>query len=387
MIRFLYKRKLQLQIMTRKELNSFISEIIKTNKAWKDKLLVVGDFNAKVGKEKKEGILGPFGLEDRNNSGSLLLESFSKRTIFSPQTLGLNKKNQLAKHGHPLAIDTDIKSTLFCVTKGTCLIYRTLKYDMESTVGSDHKPVIITDEDGKLLQDDADILNRWTECIGEDLFNDERPEKPSIDVSDNLVEITTSEARNKSPGEDEIPAELLQALGTSGKMEISTLINDIEYLLQEAISEKSGILINGVNINNIRYADDTVILAESEEQLQAMLDRIVDKCKEYGMESNAKRTKTMHIGRDSKALTITVGKLCSSRYAGLISRGSSGPLLELSLEGKTEGKRGQGRPRRNWMDDVKEWSGSTSYGDTKRKAENREEWRDIVANLRTEDGS
>ncbi|GFR76317.1 endonuclease-reverse transcriptase [Elysia marginata] len=70
--------------------------------------------------------------------------------------------------------------------------------------------------------------------------------------------------------------------------------------------KKSGILINSVNINNIRYADDTVILAESEEQLQAMLDRIVDKCKEYGMEINAKKTKTMHIGRDTKTLTITV---------------------------------------------------------------------------------
>ncbi|GFS26875.1 endonuclease-reverse transcriptase HmRTE-e01 [Elysia marginata] len=83
----------------------------------------------------------------------------------------------------------------------------------------------IKDKDGKLLQDDVDILNRWTEYIGEDLLNDLRPEKPSIDVSDNLVEITTSEvvkaisdlARNKSPGEDGIPAELLQALGTSGK--------------------------------------------------------------------------------------------------------------------------------------------------------------------------
>ncbi|GFR90474.1 UPF0469 protein KIAA0907 [Elysia marginata] len=80
-----------------------------------------------------------------------------------------------------------------------------------------------------------------------------------------------------------------------------------EYILQEAISQKSGILINGVNINNIRYADDTVILAESEEQLQAMLDRIVDKCKEYGMDISAKKTKTMHIGRDTKTLTITVG--------------------------------------------------------------------------------
>ncbi|GFR62517.1 RNA-directed DNA polymerase from mobile element jockey-like, partial [Elysia marginata] len=38
-----------------------------------------------------------------------------------------------------------------------------------------------------------------------------------------------------------------------------------------------------------------------------MLDRIVDKCKEYGMEINAKKIKTMHIGRDTKTLTITVG--------------------------------------------------------------------------------
>ncbi|GFS25833.1 2-aminoethylphosphonate--pyruvate transaminase [Elysia marginata] len=75
------------------------------------------------------------------------------------------------------------------------------------------------------------------------------------------------------------------------------------------------------------------------------------------------------------------------RYAGQIMRGSSGPLLQLSLEGKIERKRGQRMRRRNWMDDVKEWSGSTSYGDKKRKAENREEWRDMVANLRTEDGT
>ncbi|GFR71025.1 eukaryotic translation initiation factor 3 subunit F [Elysia marginata] len=41
-------------------------------------------------------------------------------------------------------------------------------------------------------------------------------------------------------------------------------------------------------------------------------------------------------------------------HAGHIMRGSSGPLLNLSLERKIEGKRGQGRPRRNWMDNVKE---------------------------------
>ncbi|GFR93535.1 UDP-glucuronosyltransferase 2A1-like [Elysia marginata] len=38
------------------------------------------------------------------------------------------------------------------------------------------------------------------------------------------------------------------------------------------------------------------------------------------------------------------------RYAGHIMRGSSGPLLQLSLEWKIKGQRGQERPRRNWMD-------------------------------------
>ncbi|GFS07990.1 retrovirus-related Pol polyprotein LINE-1 [Elysia marginata] len=58
---------------------------------------------------------------------------------------------------------------------------------------------------------------------------------------------------------------------------LSPSLFNLYNLLQEAISEKSGILFYGMNINNIRYADDTVILAESEEHLQAMLDRIVDK--------------------------------------------------------------------------------------------------------------
>ncbi|GFR69634.1 eukaryotic translation initiation factor 3 subunit F [Elysia marginata] len=71
------------------------------------------------------------------------------------------------------------------------------------------------------------------------------------------------------------------------------------------------------------------------------------------------------------------------RYAGHIS----GTLLQLSLEGKIEGKIGQDRPRRNWMDDIKECSGLTRYRDTKWKAENRAEWRDMAANLRTEDGT
>ncbi|GFR97605.1 UDP-glucuronosyltransferase 2A1-like [Elysia marginata] len=74
-------------------------------------------------------------------------------------------------------------------------------------------------------------------------------------------------------------------------------------------------------------------------------------------------------------------------YAEYIMRGSSGPLLQYITRGNNRKEERQGRPRGNWMGDVKEWPGSTSYGDAKRKAGNREEWRDMAANLRIEDGT
>jgi len=40
------------------------------------------------------------------------------------------------------------------------------------------------------------------------------------------------------------------------------------------------------------------------------------------------------------------------------------------LEGKVEGKRGRGRPRRNWIDDLADWTGLESYERIKRAAEN-----------------
>ena len=47
-----------------------------------------------------------------------------------------------------------------------------------------------------------------------------------------------------------------------------------EYLIREALEDGEGININGQNITNIRYADDTIILAESEQQLQNMIDKL-----------------------------------------------------------------------------------------------------------------
>ena len=65
-----------------------------------------------------------------------------------------------------------------------------------------------------------------------------------------------------------------------------------EYLIREALEDENGININGQNITNIRYVDGTIILAESEQQLQRMIDKLDATCEQYGMAMNAKKTKT-----------------------------------------------------------------------------------------------
>ena len=60
-------------------------------------------------------------------------------------------------------------------------------------------------------------------------------------------------------------------------------------------------------------------------------------------------------------------------YAGHMTRNTSGhyDTLLTPIEGRLEGKRGRGRPRRTWVDDIKEWTGSKRYDQIKRAAANR----------------
>jgi hypothetical protein len=68
-------------------------------------------------------------------------------------------------------------------------------------------------------------------------------------------------------------------------------------------------------------------------------------------------------------------------FAGHILRGSSGEDMLKVLEGRINSKNCKGRPRRMWLDDVKEWSGLQCYESIKRLAENRHSWRNICLNL------
>ena len=63
--------------------------------------------------------------------------------------------------------------------------------------------------------------------------------------------------------------------------------------LEEA---QAGIKIAGRNINNLRYADDTTIMAESEEELKSLLMKIKEKSEKVGLKLNTQKTKIMASG-------------------------------------------------------------------------------------------
>ena len=63
--------------------------------------------------------------------------------------------------------------------------------------------------------------------------------------------------------------------------------------LEEA---QAGIKISGRNINNPRYADDTTLMAESEEELQSLLMKVKEESEKVGLKLNIQKTKIMASG-------------------------------------------------------------------------------------------
>jgi Reverse transcriptase (RNA-dependent DNA polymerase) len=72
-----------------------------------------------------------------------------------------------------------------------------------------------------------------------------------------------------------------------------------EEIFREALDgQHEGILVNGECLNNIRYADDTVVFADSLQSLQDMMNRVTKKSEEYGLRLNTAKTKYMVISKE-----------------------------------------------------------------------------------------
>ena len=71
-----------------------------------------------------------------------------------------------------------------------------------------------------------------------------------------------------------------------------------EYIMWkvELDDSQAGIKIAGRNINNLRYADNTTLMAESEEELKSLLMRVKEESEKAGLKLNIQKTKIMASG-------------------------------------------------------------------------------------------
>ena len=85
---------------------------------------------------------------------------------------------------------------------------------------------------------------------------------------------------------------------------------DIFNLYSEAILRQiegmPGIRVGGININNIRYADDTVLIATSQKNLQMLVDKVKTASEEMGLHINKDKTKVMVVSKRVNSTKCTI---------------------------------------------------------------------------------
>ena len=68
--------------------------------------------------------------------------------------------------------------------------------------------------------------------------------------------------------------------------------------------------LDGRNVNNIRYADDTVLIADSEDKLQRLVNALERSCREKGLKINKNKTEAMGITKAKEGIRVSDNK-CS----------------------------------------------------------------------------
>ena len=92
--------------------------------------------------------------------------------------------------------------------------------------------------------------------------------------------------------------------------------------LEEA---QAGIKITRRNINNLKYADDTTLMAESEEELKSLLMKVKEQSQKVGLKLNIQKTKIMASG------PITSWQIDGETVANFIFLGSKMGLLQMVI--------------------------------------------------------
>ena len=83
-------------------------------------------------------------------------------------------------------------------------------------------------------------------------------------------------------------------------------ITILERAMDGVTSSKTGISIQGMRINNLRFADDIVLLEENPEDLSVTIERLRNDCRPYGIKLNLLKKKTMVFGERNMEETLEV---------------------------------------------------------------------------------
>ena len=80
-----------------------------------------------------------------------------------------------------------------------------------------------------------------------------------------------------------------------------------EYIMRNTGLEEAqaGIKIAGRNINNLRYADDTTLMAESEQELKSLLTKVKEESEKVGLKFNIQKTRIMTSGTISSVQSLS----------------------------------------------------------------------------------
>ena len=98
----------------------------------------------------------------------------------------------------------------------------------------------------------------------------------------------------------------------------------LERIMSDALEDNDGkVSIGGRNVTNLRFADDIDALAEEEQELKALLERLDKTCTRYKMEISAEKTKLITnnangIQREIKVKGVNLCTVTSFKYLGAV---------------------------------------------------------------------
>ena len=84
------------------------------------------------------------------------------------------------------------------------------------------------------------------------------------------------------------------------------LFNLYSEVIMRDLTELEGIKFGGRNLNNIRYADDTVLIADSEDKLQRLVQTLVQASGERGLKLKISKTKVMVISKGDEEIRTNI---------------------------------------------------------------------------------